>query len=175
MHTLEVILISIVLISVSSIVWYTVRTGISPMPSSSKAYKTILEHAEVKDEGAIIDLGSGWGTLVIAFARKHPHKQVIGYELSLLPWFFSVIKKNLLGLSNLHIYRGNFFSADLKAASLLVCYLFPKGMNKLKQKLDADDIHVNMVSNTFAIPDTEAIMKISLDDVFHTPIYFYRI
>ena len=160
---------------VFSIVWYTVKTGISPMPSSSKAYKTILEHAEVKGEGAIIDLGSGWGTLVVAFARKYPHKQVIGYELSLLPWFFSVLRKNLLGLSNLHIYRRNFFNADLKAAGLLVCYLFPKGMSKLKQKLNVDDIHVNIVSNTFVVPDSDAIMKISLDDTFHTPIYFYRI
>ena len=113
--------------------------------------------------------------MVIAFARKYPQKQVIGYELSLLPWMYSVIRKKLLGLNNLQIYRRNFFSADLKTAGLLVCYLFPKGMSKLKQKLDSEDIHVTMVSNTFALPDCKASMKINLDDVYHTPIYFYRL
>lgn len=145
------------------------------MPSSTKAYKTILEHAEINDEGAIIDLGSGWGTLVVKFAQKYPHKQVIGYELSLLPWLFSLLRKKLLGVDNLKIYRHDFFNADLTTAGLLVCYLFPKGMSKLKQKLDADDLNINVVSNTFALPSTEAVMKINLKDAFHTPIYFYRL
>jgi len=173
-HTLEVILVSFILFGVFSIAWYTVKTGISPMPSSVKVYKTILKHAEVKGEGAIIDLGSGWGTLIVAFARKYPHKQVIGYELSLLPWLFSVIRKNLLGLNNLYIYRRDFFDVDLKTADLLICYLFPKGMIKLKQKLDADNNPVNIVSNTFALPNSKASMEIKLDNAFHTPIYFYR-
>jgi len=144
------------------------------MPSSAKVYKTILKHAEVKGEGSIIDLGSGWGTLAIAFARKYPHKQVIGYELSLLPWLFSITRKKLLGLNNLHIYRRDFFNVDLNSADLLVCYLFPKGMKKLKQKLDTDNNHVNIVSNTFALPNSKESMIIKLDDAFYTPIFFYR-
>ena len=174
MSALEIILIAFVLLGVFSIAWYTVKTGISPMPSSAKAYKTILKHAEVKGEGPIIDLGSGWGTLIVAFARKYPHKQVIGYELSLLPWLFSIIRKKLLRLNNLQIYRRDFFNVDLKTADLLVCYLFPKGMRKLKQKLDADNNPVNIVSNTFALPNSNASMVIKLDDAFHTPVYFYR-
>ena len=145
------------------------------MPSSATAVNTILEQAELENEGTIIDLGSGWGTFVIAFARKYPHSQVVGYELSLLPWLYSVIRKKILGLNNLQLYRHDFFNADLKAADLLICYLYPRGMNQLNLKLITDKLHVNVISNTFALPNIEPARKIILRDAFNTPIYFYRI
>ena len=114
--------------------------------------------AAVKDSGTgpIVDLGSGWGTLVIAFAGKYPDRQVVGYELSLVPWVFSLIRKKISGLSNLTLYRKDFMDADLSAAAVLTCYLFPGGMVSLKEKLDRDKINeVLIVSSTFALPSSE--------------------
>ena len=118
-----------------SIAWLTLHTGISPMPSSTKACRAILKASEQADQGTIIDLGSGWGTLLLALAQKYPERPVIGYELSWLSWIYSQICKTIFCLYNLKILRQNFLAADISEAALLVCYLFPKGMTELQQKL----------------------------------------
>jgi len=157
-----------------SIAWFTLHTGISPMPSSTKARRAILKASEQAGEGSIIDLGSGWGTLLFALARKYPERPVIGYELSWLPWIFSIISKTIFGLHNVKILRQSFLTADLTAASLLVCYLFPKGMLDLQQKLcHGQHPDTLLISSTFALPDREPTQTIRLKDLYNTPIYIY--
>jgi hypothetical protein len=157
-----------------SIAWFTLHTGISPMPSSTKACRAILKASEQADQGTIIDLGSGWGTLLFALARKYPERPVIGYELSWLPWAYSQACKTIFGLHNLNVLRQNFLTADLSEASLLVCYLFPEGMIDLQQKLShGQRPDTLLISSTFALPDREPTQTIRLDDLYNTPIYIY--
>ena len=128
------LLITAIFITVS-LIYSTVKLGISPMPSSNKAYNTMIKLVDVTGTGPIIDLGSGWGNLVIRIARKNPERQVIGYELSLLPWLTSTLLKKILGLQNLTLYRQNFYNENLPDASVLVCYLYPEAMKKIKNKI----------------------------------------
>ncbi|TWX53417.1 methyltransferase [Colwellia hornerae] len=175
MNYFFLILLVIVFLIVLSIVWSTLKTGISPMMSSSKACKTMLAEIDNHEKGLLIDLGSGWGTLVIAAAQKHPNKQVIGYELSWLPWLVSKILKYSLRLDNLTLYRKDFKSAELSAASTLVCYLFPEGMVALQEKLAHEVFNqVTIVSNTFALPSCQPTRVIRLRDFYQTPIYVYH-
>ena len=171
---LEVILIVIIVLCGLSITWFTLRTGISPMPSSTKACRTILKASEQAGRGTIIDLGSGWGTLLFALARKYPERPVIGYELSWLPWIYSQICKTIFGLHNVKTLRQNFLTADLSEAALLVCYLFPRGMSELQQKLShGQHPDTLLISSTFALPDNQPSQTIRLDDLYSTPIYIY--
>jgi len=173
---LEIILIVMICLCGLSIAWFTLRLGISPMPSSTKACRAILDVSEQAPEGSIIDLGSGWGTLAFALARKHPERPVIGYELSWLPWIYSLTCKTIFGLHNLRILRQDFLTADLSEASLLVCYLFPKGMIELQQKLShGQHPDTLLISSTFALPGREPTQTIRLDDLYHTPVYIYRL
>ena len=122
-----------------------------------------------------MDLGSGWGTLVIALARKYPDRKVIGYELSFVPWLFSLIRKSVSGLDNLLLYRKDFLDADLSDASVLTCYLFPRGMVSLEDKLDRENVNdVLIVSSTFALPSSEPVKVIRVKDMYRTPVYLYR-
>ncbi|KPH91989.1 hypothetical protein AMS57_00180 [Pseudoalteromonas undina] len=166
----------LVLLIALSIVWSTLKTGISPMMSSSKARQTMLAAISMDEKGALIDLGSGWGTLVIPVAKRHPNKQVIGYELSWFPWLISMLFKYSLGLNNLTLYRKDFKNADLSSASTLVCYLFPDGMVALEEKLKHDVVNnkITIVSNTFALPSYKPTNVIKLKDFYQTPIYVYH-
>ena len=120
------------------------------------------------------DLGSGWGTLVIALARKYPRQQVIGYELSWVPWLVSIIWKYSLRLDNLTLYRKDFKKAELSIASILFCYLFPGGMVALHEKLKRELINeILIVSNTFALPSCQPTKVIRLKDIYHTQICVY--
>jgi len=146
------------------------------MPSSVKACRAILDVSEQAPEGSIIDLGSGWGTLAFALAQKYPERPVIGYELSWLPWVYSRLCKTIFGLHNLKILRQNFLTADLSEASLLVCYLFPKGMIALQQKLShGQSPDTLLISSTFALPDRKPTQTIRLNDLYNTPIYIYQL
>ncbi|MFO7750376.1 MAG: hypothetical protein R6V54_09825, partial [Desulfobacteraceae bacterium] len=157
-----------------SIVWTTLQTGISPTMSSGKACKAMLDSIDRPVNGSLIDLGSGWGTLVVALARRYPRHQVIGYELSWLPWVVSIIWKYSLGLDNLTIYRKDFKEAELSNVSVLFCYLFPGGMVSLHEKLKREQIkEILIVSNTFALPSCQPAKVIRLKDIYHTPIYVY--
>jgi hypothetical protein len=175
MDFFSLILLVIVILIVLSIVWSTLKTGISPMMSSSKACKTMLAEIDTHEKGPLIDLGSGWGTLVIAVAQKYPNQQVIGYELSWFPWLVSKILKHSLRLDNLTLFRKDFKNADLSNASTLVCYLFPEGMVALQEKL-VDEVFnkVTIVSNTFALPLCQPTRVIRLRDFYQTPIYVYH-
>lgn len=175
MNFLTLAFLVVVIITALSIVWSTLKTGISPMMSSNKACKAMLDEIDMNKEGPLIDLGSGWGTLIIAVAQRYPHKQVIGYELSWFPWLVSTILKGILRLDNLTIYRKDFKNAELNTASNLVCYLFPGAMTELQEKLAQEVVNdVTIVSNTFALPSYPPTRVIKLKDFYHTPIYVYH-
>lgn len=129
----------------------------------------------------MIDLGSGWGTLLFALAKEYPERQLIGYELSFLPYAYSRIYKTIFRLHHVTIYRQDFLHADFShtarpSTALMVCYLFPAGMRKLQQKLTRQQQHhCLLISSTFALPDTKPSQSIQLDDIYHTPIYLYTL
>ncbi len=172
----EITVLGLICFCILSIVWFTLKTGISPMPSSAKMCRAMLEASEQAAEGCIIDLGSGWGTLLFSLARKYPERQIIGYEQSWLPWLYAQLYKSIFRLHHVKIYRANFLTADFPSYTLLVCYLYPQGMQLLQQKLLSDQYSkALLISNTFALPETKPIETIRLDDLYQTPIYLYQL
>ena len=159
-----------------SLIYNTVKLGISPMPSSSKAYNIMMKLIDETGSGAIIDLGSGWGNFVIRIAKRNPQRKIIGYELSLLPWLTSTLLKRVLGLKNLTLHRQNFYNVNLPTASVLVCYLYPKAMDKIKNKLLLEKPKVDfLISNNFALPSWQPYKVTQLNDFYKSPIYLYKI
>ncbi len=55
------------------------------MLTSHRVKAAMMELVPDDFEGTIVELGSGWGTLAVAFARRYPGCQVLAYELSPLP------------------------------------------------------------------------------------------
>ena len=142
------------------------------MPSSRTAISAIRSLAVPVDDGPIYELGSGWGGLAINLARAHPERQVRGYEISTLPYLFSVFLGRCSGLKNLEFRRQNFHQHDLSDAAMVVCYLFPGGMSELAEKLKGHSLVV--VSNTFALPGWEPEKVVDLGDRHRTRVYRYR-
>jgi len=154
------------------------------MPSSKKAREVMVQMLESAGQGVgtetgawpIVDLGSGWGSLIIRLAMKYPRRQIVGYELSFLPWFVTVIAAKLLRLKNLAVHRQDFLKADLSAGSIMICYLFPAGMAALEARLTMKEKQVRyLISNNFALPSLTAEKTIHLNDFYKSPIYRYRL
>ena len=168
LYLLIILLFIIITIAISSL-----KIGISPMPSSKKVAMEILALAKNSAKNEIIDLGSGFGSLAIFLAINIPHKKVLAYEVSFFPYIISKVLKTILRVKNLEIYKKDFLKEDLKN-SLLVCYLFPKGMQNLEDKLFDETINTEIISSTFAFRHIKFRKKIEAKDIYRTPIYFYK-
>ena len=143
------------------------------MPTSNKVRSTLFFHLPEVKGGTIIELGSGWGNLAFPLSKKYPHCKVIGYENSPVPFLFSAILNHR---SNLKIVRGDFFEKSLADANLVICYLFPKGMERLKVKLEKELCSgTKVISHTHPIPDWEPKEIINVDDLQKTTIYLYEV
>lgn len=157
------------------VVFWTVRNGISPMPSTAKAVKAIASLLPEVD-GTVYELGSGWGRLLFPLCEKYPRQQVIGIESSPIPYLFSKIVFLIFRKPNLTILRKSFFSHSLSDASLIVCYLYPGAMKNLSVKFQKElRPETFVISNTFAVPGWKPLETYVLDDLYHTKIYLYRV
>ncbi|WP_081150369.1 class I SAM-dependent methyltransferase [Cognaticolwellia beringensis] len=172
----DILLLMAVMFIAGTLIYSSVKLGISPMPSSRKAYKVMSDLVDKTGTGPIIDLGSGWGNFVIPIAKSNRQRQVIGYEMSTLPWLISTLLKQILGLSNLTLHRENFYHASLPAASVIVCYLYPQAMIKIQAKLLLEQPKIDfLISNNFALPALQPDAVIMLDDFYKSPVYLYKI
>lgn len=167
----------ILLFSAVSIIVWSVRNGIAPMPTSPKAKKILLAKALPHEiQGPIFELGSGWGTLVFPLAKQFPLSQVTGYESSLIPYGVSKIVSFFFRQKNLRLARRDFFQEDLHEAALVVCYLYPGAMSKLKLKFEKElQPGTWVISNTFAIPGWYPIHVYEVNDLYRSKILVYKV
>ena len=169
----ELILLIILLFVILFIMVDSLRIGISPMTSNKKVAYILLDILKTKKENKIYELGSGFGSLAIFLATNLPDKKIIAYEISTIPWLISLLLKKILKVNNLHIYKKNFLHENLNDG-VLVCYLFPKGMEKLEDKIFEDTINTTILSNTFAFRNIKERSTINSDDFFKTSVFVYR-
>ncbi|MBF0455547.1 MAG: class I SAM-dependent methyltransferase [Magnetococcales bacterium] len=151
---------------------------ISPWPSNRQMRRALIEALpdSVQAQGEIWDLGSGWGGLVQCLAEKYPQSQVIGVELSWIPWLMSQLYNRLSSQKNITIRRENFYDTSLSHASLVVCYLFPGAMESLRSKFKSELPPDSWVASiTFEIPGWHPERVVEIGEVRRLTIYLYRL
>ncbi len=173
---MEIAVLGAVLVAMALIFISTTATGASPMPTSSVVRDEMLAALPKEIDGPIYELGAGWGGLAVALAGRYPASPVRGFEVSILPWAFSRARLSVQGRPNLSFQLKNFHRADLSQAALVVCFLTPPIMEKLKPKLEAElRPGALVVSNTFAFRGWRPIHTKTVPDVHATNVYLYRV
>lgn len=168
-------LIIFLLLIAGSIIITTLRNGISPMPTSYKVKKKLLEIIPSETKGNVYELGSGWGTLAFPLAKNLPDCQLIAYENSYFPYIFSVLRKLFHPLGNLEFHNQNFLDTSLENSQLIICYLYPGAMEQLKEKMEKElSKECLVISHTFAVPSWKPEKVIEVDDLYSTKIYLYH-
>ncbi len=179
----EALILAAALLVAASILWHSMCTGISPMPSSTAAARAMVAMAAGEAGRPIVDLGSGFGHLAIRCARAFPERKVIGFEVSWVPWCVSCIARHVLRVRNLELRRADFRQADLPGGAVWLCYLFRAGMQDLSQRLERESLGksqeesrgpVLLLSNTFSLPGATPQAVVCLDDFYRTRIFAYR-
>ncbi|HVY36103.1 MAG TPA: hypothetical protein VG982_02395 [Candidatus Paceibacterota bacterium] len=135
---------------------------IPTIKTNTGAIRRLAETLPFVGSDVVIDLGSGNGSTLFAFettARVH----AIGYELSIVPFLISTIRKNLNGYSAT-IRRESFLSADLSEATYIYTYLYPHMMERLvpiMERLLADGTRT-LISCDFPLPGRTPQKKLSI-------------
>ncbi|WP_246942993.1 methyltransferase [Bacillus pinisoli] len=164
------------LLATLSILTTTMRNRISPTPTSYKVKKNLLKLLEEESPHKIVDLGAGWGTLVFPIAKQHPEATVVGYENSLIPFLFMKIRQMVSKTPNLMIERRNFYKENLSSYDIVICYLFPLGMKKLKDKFTHELKNgTSIYTHTFSIPGWTPTQKWKVKDLYRSTIFQYKI
>ncbi|WP_062270106.1 hypothetical protein [Endozoicomonas arenosclerae] len=171
---LSVITLVVGFLITASIVFWSVRLGITPTPSTSKIKQSLEALLPDKVDGTIFEAGSGFGGLLILLSSKYPEKTIVGIERSPIPFWISKIR--CLHLKNVSIYLEDFHKSEWKNAGLIVCYVYPGGMEKLSEafkKYLRDECIV--LSHTFRLPGWQPECILKANDLYKSPIYLYRV
>ena len=172
----ELIALAIACLALLSIFWSTITLGISPMPTSAKVKREVLELIPAELDGEVHELGAGWGTLAWAVATRCPRAQVIGWERSLFPFLFCRLRLVAQPRTNLTVRFADFHRADLSRARLVITYLWTGAMTRLGPKFDVELPNgAIVVSHTFGWRGHEAEVTRTTGDLYRTPVYRYRI
>ncbi len=164
----------VVLAVFGSLLATTIRTGISPVPTTPRVAAAMLDLVPDLPPGGIYELGAGWGNLARALARHFPERQVVGYELSPLPLLAARAWLALSPRSNLTFHRADFFQVPLGDAALVCCYLYPGAMRRLAPKLERELAPgALVVSNSFLVPGWAPAATRRADDQYGTTVYLY--
>ncbi len=185
----------LVVLAAGSVIFHSIRCGISPMPSSPAAARAVIgllrEDRSSPAAGAapaaagesgcrILELGSGWGNLVLALSAAFPECRISGMEISPVPFAVSCAAAAAVrlraGCRRIDLRRGDFSALPLGEADAVVCYLFPVAMERLSHRFRRElSPGTKVVSIAFALPGWIPERTIRLDDLFRTPVYRYRV
>lgn len=170
---LSLLLLSSIFCAALSIIYYSFKNGITPTPTSLIVGQTLIKELPSMDKGSIVVLGSGFGNLLNLAAKKYPQLLIIGIENSWVPYLISKIIT--LHHKNCKIIRQDFFKKKLDNPNLILCFLSPAIMDKLKIKIHQEHLdQTYLISHTFAFKEITFEKRIVCSDLYQTPIYFYK-
>lgn len=100
------------------------------VPSPRRVAEAMMDLAAVRPDEVVVDLGSGWGDILVAAARRDA--QARGYEQS----FILSVLTRLRG--KVRVVRDDLFHADLRDVDVVTCYLYPRAMERLTSKFESE-------------------------------------
>jgi len=176
---LEIIILAIALVVIALVFIGFLMTGSPPMPTSLTVLKVMLEMLPARlpgsSENAVYELGSGWGGVAMALAKKYPQQSVVGFERAPLPYLVSKIRTWIFKKPGVQIKSCNFLKSDISNAQLVVCYLMPDMMARLKPKFESElAIGCLVLSNNFAVPGWTPLDRVGVADFSKSQIYLYE-
>lgn len=178
-YTSYVVIVALLIMTLL-IVFKSASNGITPMPSNLLMQQVVMKEVKrLNNRRAIVDAGSGFGHLLFKLAKTEPNRTYIGIENSIVPYIFAVLRNKLhhiLYKSDIQFKKMNLHRYKYESGSIIVCYLYPAGMQKLKQTLIEQNINqIYIISVGFAINDLQPLRITECNDLFRTKVYTYEL
>lgn len=135
--------------------WSTFRTQVPYYPSHLAVWDAVSGVLPKDAPIRFIDIGSGFGGLVLHLAARHGDGEFEGIELAPLPWFASRLRARLRG-SRARFNQGDYNALDFAQFDVVFAYLSPAAMPALWQKARSEMRSGSLLlSYEFLIPGIE--------------------
>ena len=96
----------------------------------------IVESLKLDKDSMLYDLGCGDGRILFKAVKKYPEIRAVGMEIALFPYLLAKFKTRKY--KNIEIKRENIFQTDLRPATHIFLYLYPKVLTKLLPQIKND-------------------------------------
>lgn len=136
--------------------WSTFRTQVPFYPSNAATWDAVAGLLPPGRTLRFIDIGSGFGGLVMNLAARRPESAFTGIELAPLPWVVSSLRALMRRLprGRVEFMRGDYDCLQFAAFDVVFAYLSPAAMPALWQKARTEmRSGTLLLSYEFAIPD----------------------
>jgi hypothetical protein len=162
-----------------SIVYVSWRNGISPMPASGPVRRAVADELKrLPGCGAIVEAGSGWGTLALHIALHCPGKRIEGIENSPVPLWVSRFAAWITAAAartQITFTGGDMYDYPYETVDVVVCYLYPGAMKRLSVILDSRlRPGATIITVCFALPDWQPDQVVTCGDMYRTKLYLYK-
>ncbi len=151
----------------------TLVNGAPFVPTPMEAVRKMLKLANIKKGEVVYDIGCGDGRMVY-LAVKECGAKGTGFELSPFVYLLAIIRK-LFWRSKARILFRNFKTQSFKDADVIMCYLMPETLDKLRPKLESElKKGARIISYAFRIKDWKEKHREEKDlDNNISPIWIY--
>jgi len=136
--------------------WSTFRTQVPFYPSGPAAWAAVAELLPKSHPIRFVDIGSGFGGMIMHLARLRGDSEFIGIELAPLPWLASRVAA-WFARGRVQFLRDDYNHLDLGEFDVVFAYLSPAAMPSLWQKARSEmRVGSLLLSYEFAIPEAES-------------------
>ena len=152
----------------------TFWTRVPFYPTSRRMYREIVKLLPEDRSFRFIDLGCGFGSLLIHLSRLRPLGEFHGVEISPLPCLLARLRALLWGRGRIRIELRDFWKLPLGDYEYVYAFLAPGPMPQLWDKVRRELKPPSLfLVNSFAV-DAEPQMKIDVHDRRGCVLYVYR-
>lgn len=135
--------------------WSTFRTQVPFYPSNRLVWREVANMLPTDRPLRFIDIGSGFGGLVMHLAALRPDSAFVGIELAPLPWLASRIRA-FVQRSAGTFRHGDYNALEFSQFDVIFAYLSPAAMPMLWRKARSEmRPGTLLLSYEFLIPETE--------------------
>lgn len=150
-------------------------TRVPYYPTSRSAYALILAELPTDRPFSFVDVGCGFGDLLLFLAKQRPNGRFEGIELGPLPLLVARAKAILRRQTNLSVYCRDMWRTDFTQFDYVYTFLSPAAMERIWEKVSHEmRPGTTFITNSFPVPHP-ADEELAVRDERNGTLYIHRL
>jgi hypothetical protein len=153
----------------------TLLTGVPYYPTQRQTYALLLAELPTDRPFRFLDIGSGFGDLLIFLSKQRPNGTFVGIELGPLPWLIARIKSALNADRNTMMLCRDMWRFNLSNFDYVYTFLSPAAMDRIWTKVSNEmQPGSSFITNSFPVP-APASEELAIRDERQSRLYIHRL
>jgi hypothetical protein len=149
-------------------------TRVPYYPTNSATYFMLLPELPHDKPFTFIDLGCGFGDLLLFLAKHRPKGEYVGVEIGILPCVIGKIRAAIFGAGKVSIRYQSIWKTDLSSYDVVYTFLSPAPMARVWEKVSKEmKPGAQFINNSFAV-SAPAQYEVQVRDDKGTILYVHK-